>query len=70
MKVTIPIETLATALKAVVPAVGRRSTLPILAGVMIEQFADAAGGFFTTGADHEPMPPNLPFGIGQIQPEP
>src|SRR5439155_22676483 len=26
-----------------------------LAGVMVEQFADTAGGFFTTGADHEQL---------------
>jgi DNA polymerase-3 subunit beta len=36
MNVTIPIKALTAALKAVVPATGRRSTLPILSGVMIE----------------------------------
>lgn len=36
MNVTIPIKALAAALKAVVPAARRRSTLPILSGVMVE----------------------------------
>jgi DNA polymerase-3 subunit beta len=36
MKVTIPIKALSAALKIVAPAVARRSTLPILGGVMIE----------------------------------
>jgi DNA polymerase III subunit beta len=36
MKVTIPIKALTAALKVVVPAAGRRSTLPILGGLMIQ----------------------------------
>ncbi|MFY9587952.1 MAG: hypothetical protein WAT66_10910 [Actinomycetota bacterium] len=36
MKFKIPIKALTAALKAVVPTAGRRSTLPILSGVMIE----------------------------------